>query len=202
MKNLFCLLLIPLIFSCQNQQKQAVQLNGEFLKWHKITLVINGPETSEWAKENPFLDYKLEATFTNGNKSYTVPGFFAADGNAAETSADEGNVWKINFRPDVAGTWNYKISFRKGKDIVVKEGENRGEPAAGDGMEGSFEVGESDKTGSDFRAKGRIINGGKGYFRFQDSNEIWIKNGADSPENFLAYFDFPTTDTDKLPAAY
>ena len=193
MKNLIIFLFVILIFSCQTQQKQTVQVEGELLKWHKITLIITGPETSEWAKENPFLDYKLEATFTNGIKSFTVPGFFAANGNAAETSADAGNTWKVHFRPDVAGTWNYKISFRKGKDIVVKEGETLGEPVSGDGVEGSFDVGESDKTGNDFRAKGRIVNGGKGYFKFQDTDEIWIKNGADSPENFLAFADFDQT---------
>jgi hypothetical protein len=193
MKNLFVFLFVILLFSCQTQQKQAVQIEGELKQWHKISLVINGPETSEWAKENPFLDYKLEATFTNGTKSYKVPGFFAADGKASETSADAGNIWRVNFRPDAIGTWNYKINFRKGKDIVVKEGESLGEPVAGDGIEGSFEVGESDKTGGDFRAKGRIVNGEKGYFKFQDSEEIWIKNGADSPENFLAYFDFDQT---------
>lgn len=193
MKNLIIFLFVILIFSCQTQQKQTVQVEGELLKWHKITLIITGPETSEWAKENPFLDYKLEATFTNGIKSFTVPGFFAANGNAAETSADAGNTWKVHFRPDVAGTWNYKISFRKGKDIVVKEGETLGEPVSGDGVEGSFDVGESDKTGNDFRAKGRIVNGGKGYFKFQDTDEIWMKNGADSPENFLAFADFDQT---------
>jgi hypothetical protein len=193
MKNLFFFTFILLFFSCQTQQKQSIQIEGELKQWHKITLELTGPETSEWAKENPFLDYKLEATFTNGTKSYTVPGFFAADGNAAETSADAGNIWKIHFRPDATGTWNYKISFRKGKDIVVKEGDNLGEPVEGDAKEGSFEVAASDKSGDDFRAKGRIVNGGLGYFKFQDSNEIWIKNGADSPENFLAFTDFDQT---------
>ena len=193
MKKLIYMLLAPFLFSCQSQPKQSVRVEGELMQWHKITLVLSGPETSEWAKENPFLDYKLEATFTNGNKSFKVPGFFAADGNAAETSADAGNTWKIRFRPDVAGTWNYKISFRKGKDIVVKEEDNMGEPVAGDGLEGNFEVAETDKTGSDFRAKGRIVNGEKGYFKFQDLDEIWVKNGADSPENFLAYADFDQT---------
>jgi hypothetical protein len=188
-----CILVCYPPFLLSNPQKQTVQIEGELLKWHKVTLVITGTETSEWAKENPFLDYKLEATFTNGTKTYTVPGFFAADGNAAETSADAGNTWKVHFRPDATGTWNYKISFRKEKDIVVKEGEIMGESVAGDELEGSFEVGESDKTGGDFRAKGRIVNGGKGYFRFQDSEEIWIKNGADSPENFLAFADFDQT---------
>lgn len=193
MKNLFFILYLCLFFSCQTRDKQILKIEGELQQWHKVTLVVNGPKTSECGKENPFLDYRLEATFTSGIKSYTVPGFYAADGNAAETSADKGNVWKIRFRPDATGTWNYKISFRKGKDIVVKEREYHGEPISGDGLEGSFEVAASNKNGNDFRKKGRIVNGGMGYFRFQDSDEIWIKNGADSPENFLAYSDFDQT---------
>ena len=193
MKNLSFFISVFLFFSCQDQQKKSFKIEGELQQWHKITLVLQGPETSEWAKENPFLDYKLEATFTNGSKSYIIPGFYAADGNSAETSADAGNIWKIHFRPDITGTWNYKISFRKGKDIVVKDGENIGDAVEGDGREGSFEVTASDKTGDDFRAKGRIVNGENGYFKFQDSDEIWIKNGADSPENFLAFADFDQT---------
>ncbi len=187
------ILSIFILFSSMKQQENTVQVEGELKQWHKVTLVLNGPETSEWAKENPFLDYKLDVTFTNGNKTYVVPGFYAADGNAAETSADEGNTWNVRFRPDKTGTWNYKISFRKGEDIVVKEGKDLGEPTQWDGLDGSFEVAKSDKKGEDFRAKGRIINGGNGYFVFQDSEEIWIKNGADSPENFLAYTDFDQT---------
>lgn len=193
MKNLIYIFFIALFFSCQTQSKQEVQIKGELQQWHKITLVLSGPETSEWAKENPFLDYNLEATFTKGDKSYKVPGYFAADGNAAETSADEGNIWKVHFCPDEVGTWNYKISFRKGKDIAVINGENHGGAVPLDGSEGILNIVKSDKTGKDFRAKGRIVNGGKGYFKFQGTDEIWIKNGADSPENFLAYADFDQT---------
>ena len=38
---------------------------------------------------NPFLDYRLNVTFSHKKsaKEYLVPGFFAADGNAANTSA-------------------------------------------------------------------------------------------------------------------
>jgi len=193
MKNLIYILLIFLSFSCEIPTQNTIQIEGELKQWHKVTLVLSGPETSEWARENPFLDYKPEATFTNGNKSYTVPGFYAADGNSAESSAEEGNVWKVRFRPDEPGEWQYKISFRKGKDIVVKEGENTGEAIGPDGTVGSFTIEPSDKTGDDFRAKGRVVNGGKGYFKFQGSEKIWIKNGADSPENFLAFADFDQT---------
>ncbi len=193
MKNLIYLFLIPVFISCQATTKQEVKVEGELQQWHKITLILNGPQTSEWTKENPFLDYKLEATFTKGDKSYKVPGYFAADGNAGETSTDEGNVWKVHFCPDEVGTWNYKVSFRKGKDIAVISGENLGEAVSPDGSGGTLKITKSDKTGKDFRAKGRIVNGGKGYFKFQGTDEIWIKNGADSPENFLAFADFDQT---------
>ncbi len=145
MKNLVYILSVFILFSSMKQQENRIQVKGELKQWHKITLVVPGPETSEWARENPFLDYKLDVTFSNGNKTYVVPGFFAADGNAAETSADEGNTWEVRFRPDKTGTWNYKISFRKGEDIVVKDGENLGEATKWDGLEGSFDVTKSDK---------------------------------------------------------
>jgi hypothetical protein len=196
MKNLIYLLLIVVLSSCQNTSstKQEVKVEGELQQWHKVTLVLKGPETSEFAKENPFLYYKLEATFTKGNKSLTVPGYFSADGNAGESSAEAGNIWKVHFRPDEVGTWNYKISFKKGKNIVVIDGEEGlGEAIALDGTEGTIEITASDKSGDDFRAKGRIVNGGKGYFKFQGTDKIWIKNGADSPENFLAYHEFDQT---------
>ncbi len=193
MKNLICLFITAMLVSCQTTTQQEVRVEGELMKWHKVTLVIPGPETSEWAKENPFLDYKLEAIFSMGTKSYKVPGYFAADGNAGETSADQGSIWKVHFRPDEAGIWNYKLLFRKGKNIAVLDEEDPGEPIAVDGYEGTVEIVESDKAGADFRAMGRIINGGNGYFKFQGSEEVWIKNGTDSPENFLAYTDFDQT---------
>jgi hypothetical protein len=54
MKNLIVFLFVILLFSCQTQQNQAVKLEGELLQWHKVTLVLTGAETSEWAKGNPF----------------------------------------------------------------------------------------------------------------------------------------------------
>ncbi|WP_372946975.1 DUF5060 domain-containing protein [Mariniphaga sp.] len=194
MKNLIYIFLIFFLFTKSKADEPYILIDGELKQWHKVTLVIPGPLASEYAKENPFLDYKLEATFTNGNRSYTVPGFFAAEINAAETSAEGGNIWKVRFRPDKPGEWKFKISLKKGKDIVVKENDEFGEPVISiDGREGIFTVEKSDKTGDDFRAKGRIVNDGKGYFKFKDSEEIWIKNGADSPENFLAFADFDQT---------
>ncbi len=193
MKHPVLLLLILLSFSCRTAKDPAISVRGELKQWHKVTLLINGPATSEYADENPFLDYKLDVTFTNGTGSYTVPGFYAADGQAGESSAREGDVWKVHFRPDAPGNWSYSVSFQKGKNIAVLDGDIAGETVDSNGTTGSFEISASDKTGPDFRAGGRIVNGGKGYFRFQGTDKIWIKNGADSPENFLAYMDFDQT---------
>ena len=186
-------LLAMLACSCQTSSPTMVSVKGEMMQWHKITLWIRGPVTSEFAEENPFLDYRLEVTFSQGERSFLVPGFFAADGDAGNTSAREGNIWKVYFRPDEPGKWQYRISFLKGKNLAVLDGNVAAEPVEGNGLEGSLEILVSDKYEPDFRAVGRIVNGGRGYFRTRGSDELWIKNGADSPENFLAYEDFDQT---------
>jgi len=193
MKYPIYFLLALIVLACQTSTKPEIEVVGELKQWHNVTLEIQGPETSEYAIENPFLDYKLDVVFTNGSKSYKVPGYFAADGNAGESSASEGNIWKVHFRPDVMGSWKYQVSFKEGKNIAIVDGGDQGDPVGPDGTEGRLEIEKSDKTGSDFRAKGRIVNGGKGYFKFQGLDEIWIKNGTDSPENFLAYEGFDQT---------
>ena len=193
MKPPVLLLLVLLLFSCRTDTDSDISITGELKQWHKVTLAINGPETSEYDDENPFLDYKLEVTFTNGALTYLVPGYFAADGQAGESSAREGDVWKAHFRPDEHGVWSYSVSFLKGKNIAVLDGDIAGKPVGPDGSGGTLEIEVSDKTGPDFRSRGRIVNGGRGYFKFQGTDEIWIKNGADSPENFLAFMDFDQT---------
>jgi len=194
MKNFLILLFSVLfLFSCENKLKNRIILEGDLKKWHKISLVFNGVSASEFEKNNPFLNYRLVVTFTNGKSTISVPGFYAADGNAAESSANSGGVWKVFFRPDTEGKWKYLVSFQKGKDLAIKELSHIGSPVLYDGLTGSFNVEPSGKTGKDFRGKGKIINGGKGYFKFSEGDSLFIKNGADSPENFLAYSDFDQT---------
>ena len=66
--------------------KSSVKLTGDLRKWQPLALTFEGPETSEEAQPNPFTDYRLEVTFHKGSRKFIVPGYFAADGNAAETS--------------------------------------------------------------------------------------------------------------------
>jgi len=77
----------------------VVKITGELKKWHKTTLTFDGPNTSEKADFNPFMNYRFNVTFKHlgTNKSYVIPGYYAADGNAGQTSADKGNKWRVQF---------------------------------------------------------------------------------------------------------
>ncbi len=173
-------------------------VSGELRQWHDVTLTFYGPESSETAEPNPFLDYRLDVTFTKGGKQYVVPGYYAADGNAAETSATGGSRWRVHFLPPEPGTWTYTASFRTGTDIAIDAGAG-GEPAAFDGAAGTLKIERTDKMGRDFRAQGLLQYIGQRYLRFAHTGTYFLKGGADSPENFLAYADFDGTyDTAEL----
>ena len=103
-----------LLSSCVLAQGPATAL------WQRHTITFEGPATSEDTTPNPFRDYRLTVTFRHptSGKSYVVPGFFAADGNAAETSAKVGNRWRVHFTPDETGAWNYEAFLRQGAGLA------------------------------------------------------------------------------------
>ncbi len=173
---------------------QDVAISGELKKWHKVTLTFDGPQTSETANPSPFSDYRLDVTFTNGSSKYVVPGYYAADGDAGNTSATDGNKWRVHFAPDAVGTWNYSVSFRTGSKVAVNASLTAGTPAGFmDGKTGTFAVSASDKSGRDHRGKGRLKYVGEHYLQFAETKEFFLKQGADAPENLLAYEDFDGT---------
>ena len=189
----FLLLLLPAVSMAKSDK---ANISGELKKWHKITITFEGPETAEKAETNPFLHYRLNVTFihTESGKSYTKPGYFAADGDAANSSSTSGNKWNVHFAPDEKGKWLYEVSFREGPWVAVSEEESPANSGGYmDGATGSFTVASSDKKGRDFRARGRLEYVGKHYLEFADSNELFLKVGPDAPENFLAYEGFDGT---------
>jgi hypothetical protein len=171
----------------------AAEISGELKKWHRVTLTFTGPESSETATPNPFRDYRLIVAFRQGTRAVFVPGFFAADGAAAESGASAGDKWRVHFTPDAEGEWQYVATFRSGKDIAVSFDMQAGRPAGFDRARGTFTVGPSDKQGRDHRAQGLLQYVGEHYLRFAETGEPFIKGGADSPENFLGYADFDGT---------
>lgn len=192
--TLFILFLSGSVFFCACQgPADTEEETATYQKWHPLTLSFEGPQTSEQAEDNPFLNYRLMVTFSHEDKTYEVPGYYAADGNAAESSADSGSVWQVHFTPDAEGMWEYEASFRKGDSIAVSDDPQAGEAVAFDGSSGSFKVIPSDKSGRDFRAKGKLRYVGERYLQFAESGEYYLKGGTDSPENLLGYEDFDGT---------
>lgn len=178
---------------CARTSGAAVEISGELKQWHDVVLTFEGPQASEAGVPNPFRDYRLNVTFTQGEKRVLAPGHFAADGKAAETGAESGNKWRVHFVPDATGEWTYQASFRTGPDIAVSLDPQAGQPAAYDGESGKFTVGPSDKSKPDLRARGLLRYAGQHYLQFAGTGEYFIKGGADSPENFLAYIEFDQT---------
>lgn len=171
-----------------------ILVRGELKQWHNVVLNLGGPELSEGGHPNPFSDYRLQATFTKGARSLLIPGYFAADGNAHETGATEGNVWRIHFCPPETGTWSYEISLQSGSDVAISDNEEAGEAVLPlDGLSGSLEISPSDKTGRDLRGKGRLSYVGAHHLQFAGTGQWFLKAGADAPENFLAYEGFDNT---------
>lgn len=171
-----------------------VTVEGTLMQWHKVTLTLDGPFADERDQEpNPFTDHNLTVTFTHqsGTPRYVVPGYFAADGNAAETSAQHGTKWRAHLAPDKPGRWDYVVSFTSGRHAALDGG---GAPlASSHGKSGSFTVAATDKSGRDFRAQGRLQYVGQHHLRFAGSKRYFLKAGADAPETLLAYADFDGT---------
>lgn len=72
--------------SCQPEEIQHVE------QWGIYELGLTGSSDG-----NPYMDNSLNAKFTNGSKTVSVPGFY--DGNGS---------YKIRFSPDETGRWTYE----------------------------------------------------------------------------------------------
>lgn len=179
------LLFVLLFYSCSSGK-----ISGDLKVWHKVSIDFDGPELKENGNPNPFTDFRLDVTFEGPDgQTFSVPGFFAADGNSSES----GNVWRVNFTPNSAGVWRYSVSFVRGEMIAA---DLNGGASAGffDGSCGKFTVGDNDNMDpKDFRSKGKLEYVGEHFLRFAGSGEYFLKAGANSPEVFLEYQDFDNT---------
>lgn len=70
---------------------------AEIEQWGVAELTFGGP-----SQGNPYLDIQLRATFTQGDRAITVPGFW-----------DGGDVYKVRFSPPTPGQWQYRTSSNR-----------------------------------------------------------------------------------------
>ena len=192
-KQLSVLALSLVLIGGQSSLSTA-SVEGALKVWYPVTITFTGKEASE--TEATFRDNRLDVTFSKGGKSFLVPGYFASDGNAAESSATKGNKWRVKFTPNEPGAWTYSVSFRQGTNIAVPAvssptaGKSAGAP---DGETGSFTVKPADAGAPGFYGKGMLTYVGEHYLQFQGSKNWFVKAGPGSPEDFFGYQDFDNT---------
>ncbi|WP_010522133.1 CBM96 family carbohydrate-binding protein [Aquimarina agarivorans] len=194
MKQKFSLFLISL-FSLSSLIK-AQEITGELKKWHKITLSVDLPADDLNESANTFKNHRMDVVFTDptGGK-IRVPGYFAADGNAANSSAKRGKTFKAILRPYMTGPWKYEVFYYNDTDVALKNLNQL--PAPIQRLSGDIgDIENNDKPTPDLRAKGRLTYrlGGnvnsRRYLQFAETGEFFLKIGPDSPENFLNYDEF------------
>lgn len=165
-----------------------VTISGSLVAWFPVTLDFVGPTADEAdINPNPFLDYRLFLTLVSPSSNvYYASGFFDGDGQGG----GNGNVWRVRYAPEEAGTWNYTVSFKSGQDVAVSTN-----PADGVGWfplhncTGSFSVTTLDPNADGFYRYGLLEYVGAHYLKFRDG-PYFIKTGANSPENFMGYRGF------------
>jgi CubicO group peptidase (beta-lactamase class C family) len=175
---------IAIVFLLFASSAIDAEISGELRQWHTVTLTCDGPESSEEAIPNPFADCQMTVWFIHAETSqrYEVPGFFAADGKAAQTSATKGDQWRARFSPPLTGRWTFKAELRQNGKLVELNSPT-----------GEFSIEAADTPESDFRHHGHLRYIGERYLQFAGSKKYFLKAGVDSPETLLGYHDIDGT---------
>ena len=148
-------------------------VEGQYRVWHPLAISFRGPRANEMdTAPNPFLDYRLQVTFTGpSEKIYSVPGFFAGDG----LGSGRGDVWRVRFTPDEAGTWSFRASFRQGDGVAVSLDMDTGEPTRPDRQGGTFTIAHCAAHAPGFLSKGRLVYvPGRFYLKTFGDKRYWI----------------------------
>jgi len=158
--------------------------------YEAITVEFKSRRLDQSTGINPFSDYRLDVTFSDGKQEWIVPGYFAGCADAADKPCTHGRVWRAHLVPTHGGDWTYSVSFRTGPDIIGSGA--AGQPVAGiDGQGGRFTVSET--PADSVRARGLLRYTGGAYYRWSGTGAVFFKLGADAPENTLAYEAFDAT---------
>ena len=110
-KRMMCLVAVVGIGVVAGCSHKPTFISGNLVQYQPVTLDFNGPTLWEVGPANPFTDYRMTVRFTKGHRVLDVPGYFAADGQAADTSATQGSVWRAHFLPDEPGEWKYEATL-------------------------------------------------------------------------------------------
>lgn len=164
------------------------------------TIQFDGPvleEATAPGNGNPFLDWRVLCTITQPDATQVVVrGYFAADGDAANSHATEGDRWNVMFTPSQVGVHTFSVTLHQGVDVGVSsdpaEGTPFTHPHSFHGQTGTFTVDELDPQAPGFLGRGIARYDGKHFLRFTDGS-YFLKGGTNSPEDLLAFRGFDDT---------
>lgn len=190
------LTLIAAACSARTPSSGALNIEGNGHVWGVQTLSFEGPLLEE--SRAAFMDYALSVTFHNraAGESLRVNGYFAADGNSAESGAASGNIWRAKFVPARAGDWHYEARLISAPNIaLLAAGENGGDIAYEKSYAGKLTITQAAEGAPKdfFDTHGPAYDGKDRYLKLAGSGKAFLKTGAGSPENILAYADFDNT---------
>ncbi len=171
-------------------------ISGNSQLYQPLTFWFTDDEQlSENDNDNPFRNRRLDLEIEHDDTGtiYNIPGYFAADGLAADSGATSGEFWRAHFTPPLTGVWRWKASFRKGTDVAIANNPLAGQPTGFDGAYGAFQVLDADPTAAGFLATGGPRNVEDHYLVTPGDDRAFFKIGANSPENLLAFADFDQT---------
>ncbi len=168
----------------------VIRSNPNPQRYKKTTLTI---QTTLNLSETPetFRDYRMNVTIQGPSGTMLVPAYFAGDGDAANTSAASGSVWKAEFLPEESGTYTATIDFEYGPSIAASTVDGVGLSLYPNGVFATVTVGDTvDPNG--FYSQGKLQYVGDSHARFSDGT-YFLEFGVGSPEVFLEYAEFDGT---------
>ncbi len=165
--------------------------NSHYAKrFETLQIDLKGPTLSETDAINPFTDfvYLLHAKHEDGDE-ISIRGFFAADGLAQHSSADEGNIWRAYFVAQKPGKWTFDATLYQGENLGFEQtvtqvtAPNRKILTS---VKGHIKVSNDALASNTFTTNG-LLSTKNGLFFFPATEQYWLKSGTNSPENFLGF---------------
>ena len=175
-------LFVLCLCACASPRSPAAYLSDSYAQGQHVLVCVQGPVTSERDSRNPFLHYRMQLDLSRNGAVQRIPGYYAADGGAADSGADTGGTWCVRFRPEWPGDYAYTLTLAAGDTIALST------------EKGEILVEESGRfTVSPTADKGVLRYAASGYPEWSNSGEVFLKGGTNSPENMLAFADFDGT---------
>ena len=190
----------PELASIEALELPAPEHPVDAIAFHPVTLDFLAPINMLESDPATFTNHRLMVRFTSdsGHPPVTVRGFFAGDGDAADSGAQTGSVWRAMFTPPAAGTWHWTARLATGEDIAIDidfdagEAMPMGRPTS-DTQTGTLVVAQNTMGGVSWTSADLgPLSIEDGRYRLPSGRE-WFKSGANSPENLLGFEGFDGT---------